>query len=110
MRMDKTNKITTVLKVVVTGEFYDDEATEETLRYVVEQDLEDVGLDVDVALLKEHEAVKPNIRTETITVFDVDDELDAYIAECGNCGRSLIMPCSPEVYNYCPKCGRKVKW
>lgn len=52
---DEPNKVTTVLKVVVTGEFYDDDATEETLRYAVEQDLEDAGFDVDVALLKEQE-------------------------------------------------------
>ena len=50
---DKPNKVTTVLKVVVTGEFYDDDATEETLRYAVEQDLEDAGFDVDVAMLKD---------------------------------------------------------
>lgn len=53
---DKPNKVTTVLKVVVTGEFYDDDATEETLRYAVEQDLEDAGFDVDIAPLKEQEA------------------------------------------------------
>lgn len=52
---DKPNKITTVLKVVVTGEFYDDDATEETLRYAVEQDLEDAGFDVDVSMLKEQQ-------------------------------------------------------
>jgi len=50
---DKPNKVTAELKVVVTGEFYDDESTEETLRYVVEQDLEDAGFDVDVCVLKE---------------------------------------------------------
>ena len=50
---DKPNKVTATLKVVVTGEFYDDEASEETLRYCVEQDLEDAGFDVDVELLKE---------------------------------------------------------
>ena len=56
MRMkDKPNKVTAVLKVIVTGEFYDDDSTEETLRYAVEQDLEDAGFDVDVALLKEQE-------------------------------------------------------
>ena len=54
---DKPNKVTTVLKVVVTGEFYDDDATEETLRYAVEQDLEDAGFDVDITLLKEQEDV-----------------------------------------------------
>lgn len=50
---DKPNKITAVLKVVVTGEFYDDEASEETLRYCVEQDLEDCGFEVDVSILKD---------------------------------------------------------
>lgn len=55
---DKPNKVTATLKVIVTGEFYDDEATEETLRYAVEQDLEDAGFDVDVSMLKEQEAVE----------------------------------------------------
>ena len=54
---DEPNKITTTLKVVITGEFYDDEVSEETLRYCAEQDLEDAGFDVDVSLLKEQEAV-----------------------------------------------------
>lgn len=49
------NKITATMKLVVTGEFYDDEASEETLRYCIEQDLEDAGFDVDVSLLKEQE-------------------------------------------------------
>ena len=53
---DEPNKITTTLKVVITGEFYDDEASEETLRYCAEQDLEDAGFDVNVELLKEQEA------------------------------------------------------
>lgn len=56
---DKPNKVTTVLKVVVTGEFYDDDATGETLRYVVEQDLEDAGFDVDVTPLKDEERKPP---------------------------------------------------
>lgn len=49
------NKITATMKLVVAGEFYDDEASEETLRYCIEQDLEDAGFDVDVSLLKEQE-------------------------------------------------------
>jgi len=49
---DEPNKVTAVLRVVVTGEFYDDEASEETLRYCVEQDLEDAGFDVDVSVMK----------------------------------------------------------
>ena len=57
MLKTEPNKVTAVLKVVVTGEFYDDEATEETLRYYVEQYLEDAGFDVDVALLKEQDAM-----------------------------------------------------
>lgn len=51
------NKITATMKLVVTREFYDDEASEETLRYCIEQDLEDAGFDVDISLLKEQKAV-----------------------------------------------------
>lgn len=54
--------VTATLKVVVTGEFHDDEASEETLRYCVEQDLEDAGFDVDVELLKEQE---PRVMTSS---------------------------------------------
>ena len=49
------NKVTATLKVVVTVEFYEDDVSEETLRYFVEQDLEDAGFDVDVELLKEQD-------------------------------------------------------
>lgn len=48
---DKPNKVIATLKVVVAGEFYDDEASEETLRYCVEQALEDAGFDVDVSVV-----------------------------------------------------------
>ena len=49
---DTPNIIKARLIVDIEGEFYDDEATEETLRYCVEQDLEDAGfnvINVDVA-------------------------------------------------------------
>ena len=52
------NKITAVLIVTATAEFFDDEASEETVRYAIEQDLEDAGFDVDVAILKEQEKKK----------------------------------------------------
>lgn len=44
--MDKPNKIKARLTVEVEAEFYDDESSEETVRYCVEQDLEDTGLNV----------------------------------------------------------------
>lgn len=51
--MDKPNKVKAKLIVEVEGEFYDDESSEETLRYCVEQDLEDAGLNViDVLVIK----------------------------------------------------------
>jgi hypothetical protein len=50
--MYEPKKVTAVLRVVVTGEFYDDEASEETLRYCVEQYLGDAGFDVDVSVLR----------------------------------------------------------
>ena len=49
---DKPNKVTATLKVVITGEFYDDEASEETLRYCAEQTLEDAGFDVEVSVVR----------------------------------------------------------
>ena len=48
---DKPNKVKATLIVKVEAEFYDDESTKETLRYCIEQDLEESGFDViDVKL------------------------------------------------------------
>lgn len=45
------NKIKVKLTVEVEAEFYDNESDEETVRYCVEQDLEDAGLNViDVSI------------------------------------------------------------
>ena len=49
MPMDNPQKVTAYLKV--TAEFYDPEATPETVRACVEQDLEDAGYDVEVVPL-----------------------------------------------------------
>ena len=78
---NEPNKITATLKVVVTGEFYDDEASEETLRYCVEQDLRDAGFDVDVELLKEQERkmVCPKCNGQPKMVI------------CGICGQAVDM-------------------
>ena len=78
--MSEPKKVTAVLRVVVTGEFYDEEATEETLRYCVEQDLGDAGFDVDVSVQKEDNMGK--ITREISLTFDqwnkVKDALDYY--------------------------------
>ena len=50
--MYKPNTVSGVFEVKASAEFYDDEATVETLRYIIEQDLEDAGLDVDVKVLR----------------------------------------------------------
>ena len=71
---DEPPKIPATLKVVITGEFYDDEASEETLRYCVEQDLEDAGFDVDIELLKEQEA----------RVMALDELTEIYVEFKGN--------------------------
>lgn len=50
---NKINKIKAKLIVEVEAEFYDNESSEETLRYCVEQDLEDAGFNViDVSVMK----------------------------------------------------------
>lgn len=99
---DEPNKITATLKVAIAGEFYDDEASEETLRYCVEQDLEDAGFDVDVALLKEQEAVG------TIKMQRMDDNFSFFVTYylCGNCRYELV---GKDVM-FCHHCGRAVKW
>ena len=43
---DKPNKVRAKLIVEIEAEYYDDESSEETLRYCVEQDLEDAGFNV----------------------------------------------------------------
>lgn len=88
---DEPNKITATLKVVVTGEFYDDEASEETLRYCVEQDLEDAGFDVNVELLKEQ---------ETVAVYESE------ISKC-SCGNVVNRYFHPQ---FCAFCGKKLMW
>ena len=45
-RANNPNKVKAKLTVEVEAEFYDDESSEETVRYCVEQDLEDAGLNV----------------------------------------------------------------
>lgn len=90
---DNPIKITTTLKVVITGEFYDDEASEETLRYFVEQDLEDDGFDVDVELLKEQEAVEPNISH------------DCWWFQCSKCKTQIDYG-----DRFCRQCGQAAKW
>lgn len=95
------NKVTAALKVVVTGEFYDDEATEETLRYWVEQDLEDAGFEVDVELLTDH-IPKPVIR-------DMYD--NAYCPYCSTETSIEMGACKLHLgTKYCPYCGERVLW
>ena len=50
---EKPNKIRAKLIIDIEAEYYDDESSEETLRYCVEQDLEDSGFNViDVSVMK----------------------------------------------------------
>ena len=54
-----------------------------------------------LSLLKEQEAVEPKT-TITYNRFHYD--------YCGNCGRLLPVAQDFEKANYCPSCGRMVKW
>lgn len=94
------NKVTATLKVVVTGDFYEDNVSEDTLRYFVEQDLEDDGFDVNVELLKEQEPVHP------IKQYDGNPgDWASWWYVCGNCERDI------DCYDkFCRSCGRAVKW
>ena len=78
--------ITAKMEVTVTGEFYDPEASEETLRFCVEQGLIEQYSDVDVKLLK--------TRSQWISVKDrlPDDASDvlAYY-DCIDDGRVMLV-------------------
>lgn len=87
------NKITAVLKVTATAEFFGDEASEETLRYCIEQDLEDAGFEVDVSLLKEQEPIEPKIRHGN------------WWFQCGKC--KAIIEYGDK---FCKECGQEAKW
>ncbi len=97
MIKETPNKITVVLKVTATAEFFDDEASEETVRCAIEQDLEDAGFNVDVALLREQEPV----RWLKIS--------PAGIYECSGCGQNVLTR-DIEAYRFCHGCGKKAKW
>ena len=101
---DEPNKITATLKVVITGEFYGDEASEETLRYCVEQDLEDAGFDVDVSLLKEQEAKTGHWIQSNPKFVSAKATGGSRMSTCSNCGKW-----GRKSFAFCPHCGAKME-
>ena len=84
--MTEPNKILASLRVNLIGEFYDEDASEETLRYAVEQDLEDSGFEVDdVSVIR---PVKPLERYHNDWRCPCGRELrwkfDLFCSKCGN--------------------------
>lgn len=76
--MDKPNKIKAKLIVEVEAEFYDDESSEETLRYCVEQDLEDAGFNViDVSVMEWGDIMKTEESLREVIIHDVYSRLDS---------------------------------
>lgn len=65
--MTGTNSVTAYLKV--TAEFYDPDATQETLRSCVERDLEDTGYTVEVSTFKKWIPVAERMPEERDTIF-----------------------------------------
>ena len=98
------NKITAVLKVTATAEFFDDEASEETVRYAIEQDLEDAGFDVDVSLLKEQEAI---LLENQHKPYGISTNANSpWISRCPGCGKKV----EGKQTRFCKYCGQAVKW
>ena len=96
----KDIKVTATLKVIVTGEFYDFEASEETLRSCVEQDLEEVGFDVDVELLKEQKPKSGH------WIFE-SQYCEAWSHTCSECGKRMTTAVNTFA-NWCWNCGAKM--
>lgn len=77
--MDKPNKVKAKLIVEVEGEFYDDESSEETLRYCVEQNLEDAGLNViDVSVDNTRETIDRLKRNKKEIAMNISESTDYY--------------------------------
>ena len=77
--MDKPNKIKAILTVEVEAEFYDDESSEETVRYCVEQDLEDAGLNViDVSVDNTREMIDSLKRNREENAMNISESTDYY--------------------------------
>lgn len=77
--MDKPNKIKAKLIVEVEAEFYDDESSEETLRYCVEQDLEDAGLNIiDVSVDNTREMIDRLKRNKEEIAMNISESTDYY--------------------------------
>ena len=75
----------------------DDEATEQTVRFLVEEDLRDKGWDADVVEPKHGE-------WKAHTFIDEDGEEYVGSYECSNCGLFT----GPVKLNFCPNCGAKM--
>lgn len=91
--MDKLYTVSGTFVVKASTGYFDDEATAETLRYSIEQDLEDLGYEAEVSVLREQKPIAP--------VQEIIN--DAIFWHCGKCGAHLTD-------NYCPHCGREVDW
>ena len=81
--MDKPNKVKAKLIVEVEAEFYDNESSEETLRYCVEQDLEDAGLNVidvsvDVSVDNTREMIDRLKRNKEEIAMNISESTDYY--------------------------------
>ena len=104
--MEEANRVTAYLKV--TAEFYDPEATPETVRYAVEQTLEDSGYEVDVDCVFPDEETfcqymarnysPPNADREKVIDMNGKLALD-YLEKCWKeyFGKDNNVPCKSDV-------------
>lgn len=76
---DKPNKIKAKLIVEIEAEFYDNESSEETVRYCVKQDLEDAGLNViDVSVDNTRKMIDSLKRNREEIAMNISESTDYY--------------------------------
>lgn len=90
--MTEANRVTAYLKV--TAEFYDPDATPETVRYAVEQTLEDSGFDVDVISLDDEETV---CRYMAMNYLPSNADREKLLAMNGEEAREYLFQCWKEI-------------
>ena len=60
-------------------------------------------------LLDDQAPVPPRIQ-KAVTEIGDEGYVELSIANCGNCGALIEQPIENEGWNYCPNCGKRVKW
>ena len=67
-------------------------------------------LEEDGERLAEGQGAVPPMIDKATTELEGEEFIEISLAHCGNCGALIEQPIENDGWNYCPNCGRAVKW